>query len=303
MFFCQISQILILYLEWWWIFFLVNLLICCRVMAVSVTTCSQWVMGMGITMWSLHSQRVMLMFLSPSHLVCTFASFFIFLFVYHILTIWHEELVSLRAVWTAIIFAFLWKLWEKGKASLCLFFYFTLSTCSFPLVFKIVFSKTEGEKTTFFLVVLGLFSSSDFCDFQWSVGLLASCKLVVLWQLVGRITPTLLCPDNKRWQKRQIQYTFYFTENVILDFLISFTKIRLPNTVFDLKFDCTGLQLMAISRVCYSNWIGLDLEAFAANSFLSEQNPQNLQQTWWAKYTVNLFGWGFMSRSLHLIKF
>lgn len=78
MFFCQISQILILYLEWWWIFFLVNLLICCSVMAVSVTTCSQRVMGMGITMWSLHSQRVMLMFLSPSHLVCTFASFFYF---------------------------------------------------------------------------------------------------------------------------------------------------------------------------------------------------------------------------------
>lgn len=58
--------------------------------------------------------------------------------------------------------------------------------------------------------------------------------------------------------------------------------------------------LAAISRVCYSNWKVLDLEVFAANSFPKEQNRQNLQQSWWAKYTTNLFGWDFMSTSLYV---
>lgn len=58
MFFCQISQILIPCLDKWCIFFLVNLVICCRVMTVSAVACSQQVKGMGNAIWYLHGQIV-----------------------------------------------------------------------------------------------------------------------------------------------------------------------------------------------------------------------------------------------------
>lgn len=158
MLFCQISQILIPCLHKLWIFFLGNLVICCRVMTVSAVACSQQVMGMGNTVSSLHSQRApkqlcwclfhLLTFFVPLH---NFFSLRLSYFCYS-----DEQLVAWRAVWAALSFAFLGNTVGKmDTAYLCLFFfffYFTLSTCSSSSCIRIFFLKTEGENTTFFLL-------------------------------------------------------------------------------------------------------------------------------------------------------
>lgn len=152
-------------------------MICCRLMTVSVIACSQQVMGMGIAIWSLHSQNikaVTLMLLS-SHLLCTLPLFFLVFFCILALLTWTVSIM--KSCMNCTYFCFSWE--PRGKREDCLFvpffFYFTLSTCfSSSCLFKIISSKTEGEKTTCFLVVLRFFCNFYFCDLQWSVELLAN---------------------------------------------------------------------------------------------------------------------------------
>lgn len=153
MFFCQISQILILCLDQWWIFLVVNLVICCRLMVVSVIACSQQVMGMGIAIWSLHSRSikaVMLMLLS-SHLLCTLPLFFS-LFVFCILAILAWTVSIMKSCMNCTYFYFSWE--PRGKREDCLFvpfcfcffFFFTLSTCFSSSCFSKLSLQKQREK-------------------------------------------------------------------------------------------------------------------------------------------------------------
>lgn len=154
------------------------------------------------------------MSLSSSHLLCTFLSIFFSLFITFLL-FWHEQLVSWRAAQTALIFAFLGNAGEKGKtASLCLSFSFLFYIAYFfffLLNLELSFWKQREKRLHFFLLPYDFSVILISVIFNKVLGCWQTANHF-LWQLLGRITPISLCPYNERWNKRQLQYTFYFTE-------------------------------------------------------------------------------------------